>query len=96
MATKNGFKVWDAELEKEFFTPEEVAENKFRAKLICELIEARQEQGISQRDLEALSGVKQSAIARLESGLSSPTLETLLKVLVPMGKTLAIVPIPKG
>ena len=84
---------WTEALEKKLYTPEEIEENNLQAKLICELIEARQANGISQRDLEELSGVTQSAIARLEKGASSPTLDTLFKVLVPLGKTLAIVPI---
>ena len=93
MATKNGFRVWDEDFEKEFFSAEEIEENNLKASLIGELITARQEKGISQRDLEELSGVKQPAIARMERGASSPTLDTLIKVLVPLGKTLAIVPI---
>jgi predicted XRE-type DNA-binding protein len=93
MATRNGFRVWDEELEKELFTPEEIEENNLQARLMCELIEARQKQGLSQRELETLSGVTQPAIARLESGAASPTLDTLFKILVPLGKTLAIVPI---
>jgi len=84
---------WTPELEKKLYSPEEIQENTLQAKLICELINARQEQGISQRDLEALSGITQSAIARLEKGTASPTLATLFKVLVPLGKTLAIVPL---
>jgi len=94
MATRNGFRVWDEELERELFTPEEIEENHLQARLMCELIEARQKQGLSQRELEALSGVTQPAIARLERGTASPTLDTLFKILVPLGKTLAIVPIP--
>lgn len=84
---------WSSDLEKEIFTPEEIAENNLKAALIRELIKVRQQQGVSQRELEALSGVKQSAIARVESGGASPTLDTLFKLLVPLGKTLAIVPI---
>ena len=53
----------------------------------------RKEQGISQRQLEALSGVKQPQIARMERGDANPQLDTLLKVLAPLGKTLAIVPL---
>ena len=87
---------WTEALEKELYTPEEIEENNLQAKLICELIEVRQANGISQRDLEELSGVTQSAIARMEKGTSSPTLDTLFKVLVPLGKTLAIVPISKS
>lgn len=93
MATKNGFRVWDEEFDKEFFTAEEIEASNIRVAIIGELVAARQQQGISQRDLEALSGIKQPAIARIESGASSPTLDTLIKVLVPLGKTLAVVPI---
>lgn len=93
MAKINGFRVWDEEYDREHFTPEEIAESDLHAALITALIEARQEQGISQRQLEELSGVKQPQIARMEKGDSNPQLDTLLKVLAAMGKTLAIVPI---
>lgn len=83
---------WE-ELRAELFTPAENAESDLRVALIGELIRARQEKGISQKRLEELSGVKQPVIARMEKGTSSPQLETLLKVLAPLGKTLAIVPL---
>lgn len=86
--TKGGFPVWDEEFDKEHFTPEEIAESNMRVALITELIKARQEQGISQRQLEALSGVKQPQIARMERGDANPQLDTILKVLAPLGKTL--------
>jgi ribosome-binding protein aMBF1 (putative translation factor) len=72
-------------------TPEEVAESNLRVALIGELIKARQEKGLSQKKLEELSGVKQPVIARMEKGTTSPQLDTILKVLAPLGKTLAIV-----
>ena len=90
--SQNGIE-WTAALEKELYTPEEIEENNLQAKFICELINARQAHGVSQRELEALSGVTQSAIARMERGISSPTLDTLFKILIPLGKTLAIVPL---
>lgn len=77
-------------------SPEETAESNMRAALIGELIKARQEKGISQKELEALSGVKQPIIARMEKGTTNPQLETVLKVLAPLGKTLAIVPIDQS
>ena len=82
---------WD-EFEKEFYTPEEIAESDLRVALIGELIKARNEQGISQKKLEEMSGVKQPIIARIETGKSIPQISTLIKLLVPLGKTLAIVP----
>lgn len=83
---------WD-EVEKELFTPEEIAEGDLRVALIGELIKARQEKGITQKQLEELSGVKQPVIARLERGTSIPQISTILKILAPLGKTLAIVPL---
>jgi predicted XRE-type DNA-binding protein len=83
---------WD-ELQKELFTPEEIAASNLRVALIGELIKARQEQGLSQRKLEELSGVKQPIIARMERGITSPQLDTILRILAPLGKTLAIVPL---
>ena len=85
---------WD-DVEKEMFTPEEIAESDLRVALIGELIKARQEKGICQKQLEELSGVKQPVIARMEKGYTSPQLDTILKLLLPLGKTLAIVPLGK-
>ncbi len=85
---------WE-EVEKQLFTPEEIAESDLRVALILELIEARKEKGISQKELEELSGVKQPVIARIEKGQSIPNLNTLVKLLVPLGKTLTITSLPK-
>lgn len=81
------------DIESEIFTPEEIAECNLRVALIGEITKARKEQGLSQRELEALSGVRQPVIARMENGTTTPNLSTILKVLAPLGKTLAIVPI---
>ncbi|MCH5192633.1 MAG: helix-turn-helix transcriptional regulator [Oscillospiraceae bacterium] len=81
------------DVESEIFTPEEIAECNLRVALIGEIAKARKEQGLTQRELEALSGVKQPIIARIENGTSIPNLNTVLKVLAPLGKTLAVVPI---
>ena len=77
-------------------TPEEIAESDLRVALIGELIKARQEKGISQKKLGEMSGVKQPIIARMELGKTSPQLDTILKVLAPLGMTLAIVPLEKN
>lgn len=77
----------------DLLTPEEIAESDLRVALIGELIKARQEKGLSQKKLEELSGVKQPVIARMERGTTSPQLDTVLKLLAPLGKTLAVVPL---
>lgn len=70
----------------------EKAQIEFETALIGKLIEAREAKGLSQRELAAISGVKQPAIARLESMRSVPQIDTLFKVLNPLGYTLSIVP----
>ena len=85
-------KKW-SDVEKELFSPEEIRESELRVAIISELIRARNEKNISQRQLEELSGVKQPVISRLESGGSYKQLETVLKLLAPLGKTLAVVPL---
>lgn len=77
----------------EFVSPEEREHINFQVSLIGKLIEAREKKGLSQRDLAELSGVKQPAIARLESMKSTPQIDTLLKILAPLGYTLSITPI---
>ena len=83
---------WE-DVRKELYTPEEIAESDLRVAIIGELIKARKEQGISQKQLEEISGVKQPVIARMERGVTSPQLDTIIKLLVPLGKTLKIVPL---
>jgi len=80
---------WE-DVRKELLTPEERAASQLRVGLMLELTKARNEQGISQKKLEAMSGVKQPIIARMEKGSTSPQLDTVLKVLAPLGKTLYI------
>ena len=65
----------------------------FEIELIGKVIEARREKGLSQRELAELSGVKQPAIARLDSMQSTPKIDTLIKILNPLGYTLSVVPI---
>jgi transcriptional regulator with XRE-family HTH domain len=57
------------------------------------MIEAREQKGLSQRELAEISGVKQPALARLESMKATPQIDTLFKVLLPLGYTLEIVPL---
>ena len=72
-----------------------VAENDLIVDFVGEMIQARKKNNISQRDLENISGIKQSVIGRMESGKTDPKLSTVMKLLNALGKTLAIVPIDK-
>jgi ribosome-binding protein aMBF1 (putative translation factor) len=78
------------DVRKEFFTAEEIAKSDLRVALIREIIKARHERGLSQKTLGELSGVKQPIIARMERGSTSPNIDTILKVLAPLGKTICI------
>jgi DNA-binding XRE family transcriptional regulator len=82
---------WE-DVRKKLFTPEEIAESDLRVAIIGALIEARKEKGITQKQLEEMSGVRQPVIARMEKG-NNPQLDTVLKVLAPLGKTLRVVPL---
>ena len=86
------FRSWD-EVESEIYTPEEIAESDLRVALMCEIINARNERGITQKELERISGIKQPMIARIEKGKGNPQLETILRLLAPLGKTLRVVSI---
>lgn len=79
----------------EHFSPEEIAEIDLKVALIGEIVNARNEKGISQRQLEELTGIKQPAIARIETGKNSPSLDTVVKVLAALGKKLQVVPLEK-
>ena len=80
------------DLKHEVFTEEERSELDLKVDILASIIEARNSKGVSQRELEVLSGVRQPIIARVEGGKTDPQLSTLLKILGALGKRLAIVP----
>lgn len=59
-------------------------------------IEARKKNKLTQRELSKKTGIKQSAIARIEKCVNSPKVSTLMKLLYPMGYTLKVVPIKEA
>ena len=60
-------------------------------RVIKEVVTARRVSGLSQARLAMAAGMKQPVVARLETQVNSPRIDTLLKVLNPLGKTLKIV-----
>ena len=77
----------------ENLTEEEIKVIHAKAKLLGEFIAARQELQLTQKKLEAMSGIKQPMIAKIENGNVNPSLDSLLRLLVSMGKTIKVVPI---
>ena len=51
---------------------------------------AREEHGLSQKQLSQLSGVTQCDISRIEGGVANPTIETLSKICKVLGLELSI------
>ena len=82
-----------SDFERQIYTPEEIEESKIRSEIITEIIKARKDDGITQKQLEIMTGIRQPIISRMEKGTTDPQLSTVLKVLYSLGKTLQIVPI---
>ena len=48
--------------------------------IIEKMVEFRKNQGITQKELAEMCGLKQSAIARIENRVNSPQLDTIIKI----------------
>ena len=92
--TINGesYMMFDDLWEASNLTQAEKDEIQLKIDLADKLIEAREKKGITQEQLAQMSGLKQPAIARLEKMKATPQIDTLFRVLKPLGYTLAIVP----
>lgn len=62
---------------------------------ICDFIKLRKEKGLTQKSLAELSGVIREKVAKIENHLNSPQINSLIKILEPIGYTVKIVPIKK-
>lgn len=61
--------------------------------IISELVRIRGVQNMSQKRLSEMVEMSQPSLARLESKRISPGIDTMLKLLAPLGYTLDVVPI---
>ena len=84
---------WKEFREELELTPEEECVIELEKDLIRTMVQIRESQGLSQAELARLCNVKQPVIARMEKDVHSPQVDSLLKILVPMGYRLQIVPI---
>lgn len=84
--------MWE-DVQKTLYLPDEKEGSGLSVILINDIVDARKREGITQRQLETLSGVKQPIISRMERGTTDPKLSTVLKILSSFGKTLQIVPL---
>jgi len=81
-------KSWD-EVRAELFTPQELKEMESRVKLMHAIADARKNKGLSQRELEKISGVSQPVIARMEKG-DNAKIDTIMKILIALGGELSV------
>lgn len=58
--------------------------------IVGAMIEQRNSLGISQRELASMCGIPQSSVARIESYKTTPNLDTLLKIIKPLGLKLTV------
>ncbi|MBR5416286.1 MAG: helix-turn-helix transcriptional regulator [Thermoguttaceae bacterium] len=66
---------------------------RLKVEILREIVKNRKEQGMTQKELGESTGFAQAFIARIENFKSNPQLDTVLKLLRSLGKTLAVVPI---
>ena len=84
------------ELKKDLvLTQEDLNAIELEKELIRTMIHIREEKGLTQSQLAERCNVKQPVIARMESSVHSPQIDSLLKILTPLGYTLQIVPMKK-
>jgi len=58
--------------------------------IITAVIAQRTALGISQRELAGICGIPQSSVARIESFKTTPNLDTLIKIMQPLGLKLTV------
>jgi DNA-binding XRE family transcriptional regulator len=62
-----------------------------RFRIAAELLEARKQAHMTQRDLAAASGVQQAEISKIERGEIAPGVSTVDRLLKPLGRRLVVV-----
>ena len=68
----------------------EIEEIEALASIVSAIIDKRNEMGLSQRDLAELCGIQQSSVARIATVKTTPNVETLIKLLQPLGLKLTV------
>ena len=58
--------------------------------IIKAMIDARNEKGITQKELSSLTGITQGDISKLENGTANPSIRTLQRIAAGLGKNLVI------
>ena len=70
---------------------QDIEETEVLAAIVTAIIDRRNELGYTQRDLAVICGLPQSSVARIEACVVKPNVETLIKIMKPLGLTLSVV-----
>jgi len=70
---------------------QDIEEMEVLANIINAIIERRNKLGYSQRQLADICGLPQSSVARIEACTVKPNVETLIKIMKPLGLSLSVV-----
>ena len=85
-------KTW-RDVQKELYSPEEIAASDARVKLAIALSKARKAQGLTQKELSEKTGIRQAVISRLEHGDTATQIDTLIRLFAAMNMKMQVVPL---
>ena len=88
MRTWNDYKVHVEAVDPEM--AKDIREAEAMSAIVKAMVEQRNALGLSQRELAARCGIPQSSVARIESFQTTPNLDTLLKIMQPLGLKLVV------
>lgn len=71
-------------------TKQDIEEMEALAAIISAIIDRRKELGYSQRELADMCGLPHSSVARIEACVVKPNVETLIKIMKPLGLVLSV------
>lgn len=83
-------KNWKTVRESLNLTKEDEIAIAFEKDLINSVIDIREKEGMSQVELAKKANIKQSQVARFEKAVHSPQINSLIKILFPLGYTLKL------
>ena len=63
--------------------------------VIRQIVQARKSQKLPQRIVGERAGIIRETVAKIENNLNSPQINTLIKLLEPIGYTLGVIPLEK-
>ena len=88
MRNWNDYKTYVKKIDSQ--AKKDMEEMEEHAVIVGAIIEKLTELGISQRDLADMCGIPQSSVARIETFKTIPKIDTLLKIMQPLGLKLTV------